>query len=100
MLQRRLLGFCAEIERLRERQRLLARLLALAEFRNGAVHGDRKAWVDLLRRAGFDEPEMTRWHVEFELDDPEGHDGFLRGIGLSMEERDALRRASRRASDS
>lgn len=48
----------------------------------------------------FDEPEMTRWHVEFEPDDPEGHAIFLTGIGLSMDETDALRRASPNASNS
>jgi fosfomycin resistance protein FosX len=48
----------------------------------------------------FDEPEMTRWHVEFEPDEPEGHAIFPTGIGLSMDETDALRRASRNASNS
>lgn len=100
LLQRRLLGCCAEIERMRERQRRLARLLALAEFRDGAMPRDKAAWVDLLQRAGFDEPEMTRWHAEFEQDDPEGHARFLRAIGLSEDEAESVRRASREAADS
>jgi len=95
LLERRLLGLCDEVERLRDRQRLLARLLALPDFRTRPQRHDKAAWVALLRRAGFDDAAMNRWHVAFEHDDPEGHAAFLRSIGLSGDAVDALRRASR-----
>lgn len=94
LLEQRLLGLCQEVERMREQQRLLARLLALPEFRDGRQHYDKAAWVALLQRAGFDEAAMQRWHVEFERENPAGHAAFLESLGLEQREADEIRRWS------
>ncbi|MFO1464873.1 MAG: MerR family transcriptional regulator [Steroidobacteraceae bacterium] len=85
----------AELERLREQQRLLARLLAIPGFRNSHRHCDKAAWVALLRRAGFSESDMRRWHVEFERDDPQGHAAFLESLGIGRREAATIRRWSK-----
>lgn len=93
LLEQRLLGLSAEIQRLRAQQRHLARLLALAELR--APLAGKAAWVALLRRAGFADDEMRRWHADFEADDPAGHGRFLRALGLAAAEVAAVRGVSR-----
>jgi len=82
LLEKRLLELCQAVERVREQQRLLARLLAVPGFRDDQQYADKAAWVALLHRAGFDETAMHTWHFEFEHDNPEGHEAFLRSLGL------------------
>ena len=89
-LEQRLLGLCRDAERIRSRQRSLARLLALAGS-SGRVH-DKASWVALLRRADFDDAAMRAWHTEFERDDPAGHATFLAALGLAPADTDAIRR--------
>lgn len=95
LLERRLLGICQEVERLREQQRHLAHLLAVPELRGKRRHWNRDAWVALLRRAGFDDAAMRLWHHEFERENPEAHAAFLGSLGLAPAEIDAIRRWSR-----
>lgn len=95
LLEQRLSGLCREVERIREQQRLLARLLALPGFREGGMYGDKAAWVALLRSAGFDEAAMRLWHLEFEREDPDGHAAFLESLGLAPGEVEEIRRGSR-----
>lgn len=100
LLEARLLGLCAEVERLRGQQLMLARLLAAPEFRAGRQGGmgrGKAAWVALLRRAGFDEAAMRRWHAEYEADAPREHAAFLRSLGLAAAEVTAIRRWSKQA---
>lgn len=91
LLEQRLSGLCREVERIREQQRLLARLLALPGFRQGGPYCDKAAWVALLRSAGFDEAAMRLWHLEFERDDPGGHAAFLESLGLAPGEVEEIR---------
>jgi DNA-binding transcriptional MerR regulator len=86
ILESRLLGLCAEVERLRSQQQQLARLLAAARSRAGKGCRDKAAWVALLRRAGFDEADMRQWHSDFEADSPDEHAAFLRSLGLAEAE--------------
>lgn len=94
LLEQRLPGLCRDAERIRSRQRSLARLLALAGS-SGRVH-DKASWVALLRRADFDDAAMRAWHIEFERDDPAGHAAFLAALGLAPADADEIRRDSRR----
>lgn len=95
LLEQRLLSLCDEVQRLREQQKGLARLLAMPEF-----HGQRQArrkseWVELLRQAGFDDDAMRHWHSAFELDAPEQHAAFLRSLGLSRRAVAAIRHVAK-----
>jgi DNA-binding transcriptional MerR regulator len=95
LLEKRLLGLCEDVERIRRQQRLLARLLALPEFRGERLQFDKAEWVALLRRAGLDESAMHMWHVEFERESPREHAAFLRSLGLAQNEVDQVRRRAR-----
>lgn len=94
LLQRRLLNLSTEVERLREQQRLLARLLASPSLHESGQAWDKAAWVALLEQAGFDEDAMQRWHTEFERESPADHAHFLRSLGLTSAEVQAIRRRS------
>ena len=92
VLEARLLALSEEVERLRTQQRALAQLLASAEFRARRPCRSKDAWVALLRRAGFDEDAMRRWHAEFEAASPKEHAAFLRALALEAKEVAAIRR--------
>ncbi|HEY5926408.1 MAG TPA: MerR family transcriptional regulator [Kofleriaceae bacterium] len=97
LLEGRLDHLNAEIERLREQQRVIVRLLAdrnkLARTR--AI--DKAGWVAVLRAAGLDDAAMHRWHVEFERVAPQAHQDFLDSLGLPKREVARIRRWSRAA---
>jgi DNA-binding transcriptional MerR regulator len=97
LLEARLQGLCAEVERLREQQRLLAHLLAAPEFRRGQACPDKAAWVAMLARAGFTEEDMRRWHADFEAERPREHAAFLRSLGIPAGEIARIRRWSKSA---
>lgn len=86
LLEKRLLGLSLEVERIRKQQRDLARLLAAPDVRNGRQHWDKESWVELLRRAGFNEEAMHLWHIEFEREAPNEHASFLKLLGLDPAE--------------
>jgi MerR family transcriptional regulator, thiopeptide resistance regulator len=90
LLEQRLLALSDEIESLRAQQQLLARLLA--GFGQGPRVAHKAGWVALLRRAGFSDADMQRWHADFEAADPARHAAFLRALGLSRAEVAAIRR--------
>jgi DNA-binding transcriptional MerR regulator len=97
LIEARLLGICAEVEDLRRQQKLLARLLAMPEFRAGDPCSDKASWVALLRRAGFTEEDMWQWHADFEAESPAAHAAFLRSLRLSATDVAAIRRAAKAA---
>ncbi|WP_455385164.1 MerR family transcriptional regulator [Acidihalobacter prosperus] len=94
LLERQLFGLNAEIARLRAQQKRLATLLAQPELRDSRRPRGKAEWVELLRKAGFDDDDMHRWHAEFEADAPETHAAFLRSLGLSEKEIAKIRRWS------
>jgi DNA-binding transcriptional MerR regulator len=95
LLEKRLLELCDEVNRLREQQKLLARLLATPALRKEHACADKAAWVALLRRAGLDDEQMRQWHVGFEKENPAEHAAFLRSLGLATSEIARIRRWSR-----
>lgn len=39
-------------------------------------------WTDLFRFIGLTDPDMKKWHEEFECRHPDGHQGFLEWLQL------------------
>ncbi|MCE4556684.1 MerR family transcriptional regulator [Roseateles cellulosilyticus] len=94
LLEQRLLSLGEEVDRLREQQQGLARLLAMPEFHARRQARGKAAWVALLRRAGFSDDDMRRWHAAFEASAPAQHAAFLRSLGLRPAEVAGIRRAT------
>ena len=42
-------------------------------------------WVEMFRAIGLQDADMHKWHAEFERRFPEGHESFLRWLGLPAE---------------
>ena len=95
LLEKRLLELCDDVNRLREQQKLLARLLATPAIRKEHGCADKAAWVALLRRAGLNEEQMHQWHAGFEKEGPAEHEAFLRSLGLGASEVARIRRWSK-----
>jgi DNA-binding transcriptional MerR regulator len=92
LLEERLDELNLEIERLREQQRIIVRLLANPRRLRGARAIDKDRWVAILRAAGLDDAAMHRWHVEFERMAPKAHQDFLESLGLPKAEVARIRR--------
>ncbi|RCX33344.1 hypothetical protein [Thioalbus denitrificans] len=52
---------------------------------------NKERWVEVFVAAGLDEPQMRRWHAEFERRYPAGHRDFLEWLGLPAAEVAAIR---------
>ena len=97
ILETHLLALNDEIARLRDRQKTIATLLAQPSFKRRGRSCGKDAWVALLRRAGFDDARMDRWHAEFEAESPDAHAAFLVSLGLTQQEIKTIRRRARLA---
>jgi MerR family transcriptional regulator, thiopeptide resistance regulator len=97
ILEKHLLALNDEIARLRHRQKALAMLLAQPAFKRRGQARGKDAWVALLRRAGFDDADMDRWHAEFEAESPDSHAAFLVSLGMAPRAVQAIRRRARNA---
>jgi DNA-binding transcriptional MerR regulator len=97
LLEARLDQLNGEIERLREQQRIIVRLLASPKKLRRARAIDEDRWVAILRAAGLDDDAMRRWHIEFERMAPEAHQDFLESLGLPRAEVARIRRWARRS---
>ena len=95
VLRRRLTELSAGIERLREHQRAIARLLQMTDrFRRLPVVTKEK-FVAILRASGFTEEDMRRLHTEFETSAPNEHQEFLEFLHIPEEEIRSIRAGSR-----
>jgi hypothetical protein len=96
VLRRRLVEIDAEIGRLRGHQRAIARLLprAGALGRRDVITKDK--WVEIMRKAGFSETDMHRWHAEFERSAPAEHQEFLEFLRIPAAEIKSIRDFSRK----
>ena len=96
VLQRRLLELSDEIERLRDHQRAIVRLLNdTNQFRRLPMLTKQK-WVEVMRAAGFSDDAMHRWHVEFEKSAPGEHQEFLEFLHIPPDEVQSIRDWSRK----
>jgi DNA-binding transcriptional MerR regulator len=95
VLRRRLTELSAGIERLREHQRTIARLLKTTDqFRRLPVVTKEK-FTAVLRASGFTEDDMRRLHAEFENNAPNEHQEFLEFLHIPAEETRSIREWSR-----
>ncbi len=95
VLQRRFVELGAEIEKLRGRQREIVRLLEGANRLRRMKMVTKDKWVEVMRKAGFSEEQMRRWHQEFEKTAPEEHQEFLEFLHIPAEEVQRIRAWSR-----
>ena len=95
VLRRRLEELGRGIERMREHQRAIARLLATTDkFRRRPVVTKEK-FTAVLRASGFSEEDMRRLHTEFESSAPQEHQEFLEFLHIPAEEICQIREWSR-----
>jgi len=95
VLRRRLVELSAAIERLRDQQRAIARLLKSASERSIPMVTKEK-WVAVMKAAGFSEDDMRRWHSEFEKTAPSEHQEFLEFLHIPADETARIREWSRK----
>jgi MerR family transcriptional regulator, thiopeptide resistance regulator len=98
LLEKRMRETAENIMALKNRQRLLARMLRQVASGQPPASIDKKLWVEMLRAAGMDQDAMHRWHTEFERRAPEGHNEFLFSLGIAADEVARIRLLSREAS--
>lgn len=91
ILVRRLSEIAAEIEALREHQLAILKLLHSKTFSMRIKDMTKEKWVEIMKNAGFSEPDMTRWHQEFERTAPQEHQEFLTYLHISKEEIQTIR---------
>jgi DNA-binding transcriptional MerR regulator len=95
VLRRRLTELSEGIERMREHQRAIARLLKTTpQFRRLPVVTKEK-FTAVLRASGFTEEDMRRLHTEFENNAPNEHQEFLEFLHIPQEEIRSIRESSR-----
>ena len=96
VLKRRLLELGGEIERLREHQRAIARLLNQTDRLRRSPMVTKEKWVSVMRAAGFTEDDMHRWHAVFEKSAPGEHQEFLEFLHIPADEIKTIRDWSRK----
>ncbi|MEK6630671.1 MAG: hypothetical protein AABY89_08040 [Acidobacteriota bacterium] len=55
----------------------------------------KEKWVGIMKAAGFTEPDMQRWHMEFEKSAPDEHQEFLEFLHIPAAEITSIRTWSR-----
>jgi DNA-binding transcriptional MerR regulator len=95
VLKRRLLEIDAEIERMREHQQSILRLLQANTTLRREKMVTKDKWVEIMRSAGFTEDDMHRWHAEFEKSAPSEHQEFLEFLHIPADEIQRIRQWSR-----
>lgn len=85
-LENRLLSINSEIQRLRNQQKVILKILENETLERNSRVITKEIWVSILKAAGLDEAGMKNWHIEFEKTSPEAHQDFLESIGLEKDE--------------
>ncbi|HKA00278.1 MAG TPA: MerR family transcriptional regulator [Candidatus Solibacter sp.] len=91
VLRRRFAEIGASIERLREHQRAIARLLRGTDQLRRMNVVTKEKWTSIMRAAGFSEDDMRRWHKEFERSAPDEHQEFLEFLHIPADEIRSIR---------
>jgi DNA-binding transcriptional MerR regulator len=95
VLKRRLSEIAAEIERLREHQWAIVKLLQNRQSLRRLNVVTKEKWVSIMKASGFTEDDMQRWHAEFERSAPEEHQEFLEFLHIPPAEIGSIREWSR-----
>lgn len=90
VLERRMAEIGLAIERMRDHQRAIARLLHSKELRRDRMITKEK-WTSIMSAAGFSKEDMQRWHMEFEKSAPAEHQEFLEFLHIPVEEIKTIR---------
>ena len=90
VLEERMVEIGRAIERMREHQRAIARLLNSREMRKERMITKEK-WTSIMSGAGFSEEDMRRWHQEFERSAPAEHQEFLEFLHIPAAEIKTIR---------
>ena len=96
LLRRRLQELDSDINRLREHQRVILRLLQSKTILRRTKNMTKDKWVSIMKAAGFSEDDMRRWHREFEKAAPEDHNEFLQFLHIPLKEIESIREWSRK----
>jgi MerR family transcriptional regulator, thiopeptide resistance regulator len=96
ILRRRFAELSGEIERLRRHQSAIAQLLKASGKFGRATMITKEKWTTIMRKAGFTEDDMHRWHREFESSAPAEHQEFLEFLHIGKEEIQSIREWSQR----
>ena len=93
VLRRRMLELNVEIERMRDHQRSIARLLKPHLLKPGKDEEmvTKQKWTAIMSAAGFSEDDMRRWHREFEKSAPAEHQEFLEFLHIPPDEIQTIR---------
>ena len=90
VLERRFVEIGQAIDRMREHQHAIARLLHTKQMRKDRMITKQK-WTSIMSSAGFSEEDMRRWHAEFEKSAPGEHQEFLEFLHIPAEEIKTIR---------
>ena len=90
-LENRLLTINGEIQRLRNQQSVILKILKNESLQRSARVLSKEVWVSMLRAAGLDDAGMRNWHIEFEKTSPEAHQDFLESLGIGEQESRVIR---------
>lgn len=91
VLRRRLMEIEQEVDRLRAHQAAILRLLHEDQNIGRSDMVTKEKWVEVMRKAGFSEEDMHRWHCEFERAAPDEHQEFLEFLHIPASEIRAIR---------
>lgn len=97
VLKRRLAELNTEIERLRDHQQQILKLLRAKSSLWRTKDMTKDKWVAIMKAAGFKDDDMRRWHKEFEKSAPADHQEFLEYLHIPTEEIGRIREWSREA---
>jgi len=100
VLKRRLVELNEEIEKMRDHQKAIARLLKDTDRLGRLPMVTKQKWVEVMRGAGFSDEDMRRWHAQFEASAPEEHQEFLEFLHIPDDEVRSIRDWSRKAGSS
>ena len=98
ILRRRFVELSGAIERLRDHQRAIARLLKTTDQLRKLPMITKEKWTTIMRAAGFSDEDMRRWHAEFEKSAPQDHQEFLEYLHIPAEEIKTIRHWSAQVS--
>ncbi len=85
ILEARIREMSEEIEKIREQQKGIVRLLLDYQVRENVCVVDRNAWHEIFNVAGFNDFDQWKWHREFEMTSAEQHRLFLESAGAPRE---------------
>ena len=96
ILEQHLHDLNGEINRLRQQQQVIIKLLNHAVGLNDSRQVNKAQWIEMLQAAGLDDTGMHKWHCEFEQRSPEAHQAFLESLGIDPYEITQIRAFSRK----